>query len=88
MELSDHSLIKNTVAYSLKAGIVEPQQPVVTRQWPINNNRGMVFSTQSVPMAVHAIMEYVMPSLSNSCTAAEERCFIRGPCLDVTSRTS
>jgi hypothetical protein len=35
------------VAYSLKARNVESQQSAVTRQWPINNNRGMVFSTWS-----------------------------------------
>jgi hypothetical protein len=52
------------VAYSLKARIVEPQQPAVTRQQPINNNRGMVFSAQSMPMVVNTAMEYIMPLLS------------------------
>jgi hypothetical protein len=37
------------VAYSLKARIVESQRPAVTRQRPVNNNRGMVFSAQCVP---------------------------------------
>jgi hypothetical protein len=64
------------MAYSLKARIVESQQPAVTRQWPLNNNRGMVISVQSVPMAANATMDYVMPSLSNSCTT-EEQCFLR-----------
>jgi hypothetical protein len=75
---------EDIVAYYLKARIVESQQPAVTRQRPVNN-RGMVFSAQSVPMAAHATMEYVMHSLSNNCTATEERCFLRGPCRDVIS---
>jgi hypothetical protein len=54
---------------------------------PLLGNGGMVFSAQSVPMAAHATVEYVMPSLSNSCCATEERCFLRGPCRDVISRT-
>jgi hypothetical protein len=37
-------------------------------------NRGMVFSVQSIPM------EYVLPLLSNNCTATEERCFLHGQC--------
>jgi hypothetical protein len=49
---------KKKVAYSLRARIVESQQSAVTWQWPINNNRGM--------MAVHATIEYIMPSLSNN----------------------
>jgi hypothetical protein len=40
----------------------------------------MMFSAQSVSIAAHATMEYSMPSLSNSCTATEERCFLCGPC--------
>jgi hypothetical protein len=62
------------VVYSLKARIVESQQLAVTRQRPVNNNRGIVFCAQSVPMVAHATMEYIMPSRSNSCTATEERC--------------
>jgi hypothetical protein len=57
------------VAYTLKAGIMKSQQSAVARQQTVNNNKGMVFSAQSVPMAAHAKMEYVMPSLSNNCTA-------------------
>jgi hypothetical protein len=53
------------VAYSLKARIVETQQPAVTRQRPVNDNRGMVFSAQSMHKAVDATMEYVIPSQSN-----------------------
>jgi hypothetical protein len=68
------------VAYSLKARIVESQQLAVTWQQPVNNNRGMVFSMQSMPMAAHATMKYVMPSLSNNCTATEEQCFLCGQC--------
>jgi hypothetical protein len=64
--------IEHIVAYSLKAKIVESEQPAVTRQRPVNN-RGMVFSALSVAMAAHATMEYVMPSLSNNCTATEEQ---------------
>jgi hypothetical protein len=43
----------------------------------------MVFSVQSVQIAAHATMEYVMSFLSNNCTATEERCFLRSPCRDV-----
>jgi hypothetical protein len=75
-----------SVAYSLKAKIMESQQPAVTRQRPINNNIGMVFPAQSVAMAAHEIMEYVMPSLSNNCTATEEQFYLRGPCRNVISR--
>jgi hypothetical protein len=32
----------------------------------------MVFSAQSVQMAAHARVKYVMPSLSNNCTATEK----------------
>jgi hypothetical protein len=49
-------LVYNTmyvVAYSLKAGIVEAQQPTVTRQQSIKNRR-IFFSAQSVPMSEHA----------------------------------
>jgi hypothetical protein len=46
----------------------ESQQPAVTRQLSVNN-RGMVYSAQSVPMAAHKTMEYIMPSLSKNCTA-------------------
>jgi hypothetical protein len=46
-----------------------------------------VFSAWSVPMAAHATMEHVMPPLSNNRTATDERCFLRGPCRDVISRT-
>jgi hypothetical protein len=53
------------MAYWHKARIVESQQPAVTRQRPVNNNRGIVFYAQSVPMAVQATVEYIMPSLSN-----------------------
>jgi hypothetical protein len=61
------------VAYSLKARIVESQQPAFTRQLSLNNNREIVFSAQSVSMAAHATLEYVIPSLSNNCTTIEER---------------
>jgi hypothetical protein len=36
----------------LKARILESQQLAVTRQQPVNNNRGMLFSEQSMPIAV------------------------------------
>jgi hypothetical protein len=74
------------VAYSLIARTVESQQPAVTRQRPVNNNKETVFSAQYVPIASHATMEYVMPSLNNNCTATEEQYFLRGPCRDVISR--
>jgi hypothetical protein len=77
----------NTVFYSLKARIVESQQPAITRRRPVNN-RVMVFSAQSMPMAAHATMVYVMPSLSNNCTATEEGCFLCCPCRGVIRRTS
>jgi hypothetical protein len=67
---------------------VESQQLAVTRQGSVNNNRGIVFSAQSLPMAAHAAVEYVVPLLSNSCAATEERCFLRGPCRYIISRTS
>jgi hypothetical protein len=54
------------VAYSLKARIVESQQPAFTRPWPVISNRGLIFSAHSVPIAVHAAVEYIVPSLSNS----------------------
>jgi hypothetical protein len=60
------------VAYLLKAGIVELQQLAITSQWPVNNNRGIVFSAQSMLMAANATTEYIMPLLSNNCTTAEE----------------
>jgi hypothetical protein len=56
------------VAYSFKARIVKSQQPDVTRQWCINNNRGMLFSAMSILMAAHARIKYVMPLLSNNCS--------------------
>jgi hypothetical protein len=74
------------VVYSLRARILESQQLTVTRQRPVNNNRGMVFCAQSVPMAAHATVEYIMQSRSNSCTATEERCFLRCPCQYIISR--
>jgi hypothetical protein len=67
------------VAYSLKARFMESQKPAATRQRSVKNNRGMMFSVQSLPMAANATMEYVMPSLSNSRTLTEERCFLHGP---------
>jgi hypothetical protein len=51
------------VAYLLKARIVESQQPIFARELPLNN-RVIVFSAQSVPMAVYATVECVMPSKS------------------------
>jgi hypothetical protein len=66
------------MAYSLTIRTVRTQQPTITRQRPVHNRR-IVFSEQSMPMAGHAIMEYVMPSLSNNQTETEERCFLRGP---------
>jgi hypothetical protein len=74
---------ESIVTYSLKARTVDSLQPAVTRQRPGYNNRGMVFSTRSVPMAAYATMEYVMPPLSNDRTATKERCFLRDPCRDV-----
>jgi hypothetical protein len=68
------------VAYSLRARIAKSQG--LTRQRPVNSDRGMVFPAQSVPMASQATMEYVMPSLSNNCTATEEQRFLCCPCPD------
>jgi hypothetical protein len=76
------------VAYSLKARTVKSQQLAGTRQQPINNNRGMVFSAQSVLMAGHAVMEYIMPSPSSNCTATEEFYFLHGLYQVVISRTT
>jgi hypothetical protein len=47
----------------------------VTRQQRVKNKREMVFSAQSVPMAGHATVEYVMTSLSNYCIATENGVF-------------
>jgi hypothetical protein len=82
----NHKLNINIVAYSLKAKTVESQQPAVTKQRPVNNNRGM-FLARSMPMATHATMECVVPPLSSNCTATEEWCFLCGPSRDVISRT-
>lgn len=54
------------VACLLKAKIVESQHPAFTREWPTNDNRGMMFSVQSMRTAAYARMEYVI-SLSNNC---------------------
>jgi hypothetical protein len=73
---ADYSM--QTLNYSYTLCIlchIRSQQPAVTRQRPVNN-REMVFSAQTVPMAAHATMEYLTPSLINNCTAAEERCFL------------
>jgi hypothetical protein len=50
------------------------QQPAVTRQRPVNNNRGRVFSEQSVPMAEHATMESHAIA-KQQLNRTEERCF-------------
>jgi hypothetical protein len=41
---------------------------VVSKLWLLIRNRGIAFSAWSVPMAVHATLEYVNPPLSNNCT--------------------
>jgi hypothetical protein len=71
------------MAHSLKARIFKSQRQAVTWQRRVNYNRGMLFSAQSMQMVV----EYVMPSLSNNCTAIEERRFLCCPCREVMSRT-
>jgi hypothetical protein len=70
------------VSYSFKARNVELQRPAVTGQRPVSNNRGIVLSAQSLSIASHATMKYVMPSLSNNCIATEKQCFLRSPCRD------
>jgi hypothetical protein len=62
------------VTHSLKARIVESQQLAIIRQQHINN-RGITFFAKSMLMAAHVTMEYVLPFLSNNCTATEEWCF-------------
>jgi hypothetical protein len=52
----------------------------VANYWPVNSNRVMVLSVQSVLMAAHVKMEYVMPPLSNNCTA-------RGLCQHIISKS-
>jgi hypothetical protein len=47
------------VAYLLKARNVESQQLAVTRQQPVNN-RGILFSAESMLMALHTTTEYVI----------------------------
>jgi hypothetical protein len=54
------------VACLLIARILEMQQPVFIRQWLVNNGRRGVFSEQSVLMALHVTVEYVIPLLSNN----------------------
>jgi hypothetical protein len=78
---------EHSVAYSLKERTVESQQLAVSMQRPLNN-RGMVFSVQSVLMAAHAATEYIIPSLSNNFTATEEQCFMHGTYQDIISRNS
>jgi hypothetical protein len=46
---------------------------------PVNNNIEVVFSAQSIPMAAHAIKEYVTPLLNNNFTVTEEQCFLCSP---------
>jgi hypothetical protein len=75
------------VVYSLKARVMVSQQPAITRQQPVNNNREVAFSVWPMPMAVHATMEYVMPPLNNNHIATEKQRFIHGLCRDVISRT-
>jgi hypothetical protein len=41
----------------------------------VNSNIEVVFPAQFMPMAAHATMKYVMPSLSNNCIAKEKQCF-------------
>jgi hypothetical protein len=77
MHLKNKTLYYN-VACSFIAKILESQKLTVTWQQPINNDRGIVFSGQSVQMVAHATIEYVMPSLSSNCTATEKQCFLRG----------
>jgi hypothetical protein len=61
---------------------MESQQPAVTRQRPLNN-RWMVIAVRSV--LEHATVEYVIPTLSKTCTATEEQCFLRGSRREVIS---
>jgi hypothetical protein len=49
----------------------------VTRQRPVNSDRGIVFSARSAPMAAQAAIG----------PETEERCFLYGPFRDVLSRT-
>jgi hypothetical protein len=58
---------------------------VAGRNCPVNKNRGMVFSARPVLMVAHATIRYIMPPLSNNCTATEASCFLWGPCRDVIS---
>jgi hypothetical protein len=67
------------VTYSFKAIVVEPHQPAVTWQRPVNNKRIIEFSAQPMSIAVHSAIEYVMPSLSIKCTATEKMCFLCSP---------
>jgi hypothetical protein len=52
---------------------VARQQILNTHQW---SKWEAVFSAQSAPMAMHATMD----------PAAEEQCFLCGPCLNVINR--
>jgi hypothetical protein len=38
------------------------------------------FSARSMLMALYAAMEYILPSLNNSCSASEEWFFLHGLC--------
>jgi hypothetical protein len=48
-------LLQKLIAHSLKARILEPQQPAITRQQPVNSNSGMVVSVRSMPGLYNAL---------------------------------
>jgi hypothetical protein len=47
----------------------------------------MVFSAQFVPVAVHAMVNYITLLLSNNRTALREWCVLWDPCRNVISKT-
>jgi hypothetical protein len=62
---------KNIVASRPAARQTSNYTTAIAKQWPINSNRGMAFSAQSVLMAAHTAVEYIKPLLSNNCTATD-----------------
>jgi hypothetical protein len=54
----------------------------------VNNNKEIVFSAQSIPIAAQATKDYIMLSLSSNYTVIEEQRFLSGMCRATLYRTS
>jgi hypothetical protein len=62
------------VAHSLKARILESQQPAVTRQWPIN--RGMAFSVYANGWACNSGIHHAITRPKLHCNRGSVFCTI------------